>query len=406
MKHIVFVCQVFYPDSGATSQLFTDVFRALSRDDGIRVSVITGFPYKMFDHHAMALPRYEQFGDIDIYRCGLNIDTKKNRVFRALAYVTFLLHAAWKLIRLRQVDTVFGVTNPPFLAIMLWLTSYISRFSYDFMFLDIYPEGAIRLQMISETSILTRIWVWLNKRGYQRANRLAVLGRDMIPLLTGNYGVPEEKIVYIPHWSSVQVDRPLAFEDSPMVSRLNVQDKFVVQYSGNMGIWNDIETLVRAAVRVQSNKYLQFVFIGGGFRRPPAQEMSEQLEVQNIIWHDFVPREELTESLAACHVSLISLNTGLEGIAVPSKLYGILASGRAIVAQVPRGSEIALVVEEEGCGLVVEPGDVEGLASALVYLSERPEMVREMGERAFAAYCSKYTLDHAVQAFKSFLHIQ
>jgi glycosyltransferase involved in cell wall biosynthesis len=76
------------------------------------------------------------------------------------------------------------------------------------------------------------------------------------------------------------------------------------------------------------------------------------------------------------------------------------------VAQVPRGSEIALVVEEEGCGLVVEPGDVEGLASALVYLSERPEMVREMGERAFAAYCSKYTLDHAVQAFKSFLHIQ
>jgi glycosyltransferase involved in cell wall biosynthesis len=402
MNHIIFVCQVFYPDSGATSQLFTHLFRRLSRE-GVQVTVISGYPYKLPPGYHGTLPRHEQVDGIDISRCGLNIDTRRNFVFRALAYATFLLHAAWKLLRLKPDDYVFGVTNPPFLAIILWLTSRFSHFRYDYMLHDINPEGMIRLGMMDVFSPITRFWMVLNRQGYMHAGRLAVLGRDMVPLLQRNYDIAPDRIHYIPNWSPVDIVCPLTFHENSMVERLKLQHAFVVQYSGNMGLWNDMDTLVRMAAQLRDEQpHIQFLFIGGGFRRPPAEQLAQQLGATNIIWHDYVALEELPVSLAACHVALISLNSGLGGVAVPCKIYGILATGRAILAQVPRESEIAYVVQEEACGLVVEPGDVAGLVGALHQLASNPELVQQMGERAFQAYRTKYTLDHAVTTFRDF----
>ena len=113
-----------------------------------------------------------------------------------------------------------------------------------------------------------------------------------------------------------------------------------------------------------------------------------------------MPLEQLRESLSTCHVALISLREGFEGVAVPSKLYGILASGRAIIAHVPRESEVAYVVEEERCGLVVDPGDADGVRTAILDLAADPERVQEMGERAFEAYCTKYRQEQAIRAFR------
>ena len=94
----------------------------------------------------------------------------------------------------------------------------------------------------------------------------------------------------------------------------------MVQYSGNMGLWHDIENFVLAAKRLEEKPHIQFVFIGGGRRRNQAELLASELGCANIQWHDFVKLEDLSESLAACHVSLISLRAGLEGVAVPCKL--------------------------------------------------------------------------------------
>ena len=91
-----------------------------------------------------------------------------------------------------------------------------------------------------------------------------------------------------------------------------------------------------AAKKLEGEKHIQFVFIGDGRRKNEAKELASVLRCKNVQWHEFVELEDLPESLAACHVSLISLHSDLEGVAVPCKLYGILASGRAVVAQVQK----------------------------------------------------------------------
>lgn len=397
MKEIVFISQAFYPDTQATSQLFTDLLEHIVGDE-VQVTVICGFPSERKDLEAHG--RYENLAGVRIYRCGLNINMKRNHATRALSYASFLLHAAWRIYRFRHKDIIFGVTVPTFLVILLGGLAATTGLKYQYMLLDIYPEGLLGLGTLKPHSTLARVWMGLNRMGYHRAEVLPVLGRDMIPLLQKNYGLSRDKFVYIPHWSSVEVPEPQPFATNELARELGLQEKFVVQYSGNMGMWHDMESFVRAAERLRHQGNIHFLFIGKGARRQAAQELSESLNLRNITWLDFMPRSQLAQSLACCHVALISLRQGLEGVAVPSKLYGILASGRAIVAQVPRESEVAYAVTEEECGLVVEPDNVDQLVQALQRLAGDEAMVTSMGQRAFAAYKSKYTVEQAVAAFR------
>jgi glycosyltransferase involved in cell wall biosynthesis len=145
---------------------------------------------------------------------------------------------------------------------------------------------------------------------------------------------------------------------------------------------------------------IHFLFIGAGIKRAGAEKLAGGLQLRNITWLPYQNRDDLRDSLACCHVALISQREGLEGVAVPCKLYGILASARPVVAQVPQASETALVVKEEECGVVVRPNDPQALADAIVTLVRDPKRSAAMGQRGFAAYRAKYTLEKAVETFE------
>lgn len=400
MKRVIFVSLDFYPDDQAASQLFVDLLLRLA-GEGVAITVLCGFPMGTSTGYSGRVPRSENLHGIEIIRCGFQVKDKRRLLLRAILYTSFLVHAWWRLVRLGRNSLVFGVTSPPFNAQLLWAASWVGRFPYQYMFLDIYPEALCALGRLHPRSLLARGWRFLNRLSYRRATALAVLGRDMIPLLERHYGIHPNRITYIPHWSAVEVEEPIPFSQTPLARRLGIQDKFVVQYSGNMGLLHDMETLVRAAHRLRDDAHIHFLFIGKGRRRRAAEALARELDVPNITWLDFVPRARLPETLSCCHAALISLRQGMEGVAVPSKLYGILAFGRAVLAQVPRESEIAYVVEEERCGLMVEPGDVEELARAIRSLASNPELTRQMSANARRAYRSKYTIEQAVGAFKA-----
>lgn len=394
---IVFLCLVFHPDTSASSILFTDLFRRLAAD-GTPVRVLCGFPSK--DGAVGAVPRRERFGEIEIVRCGLRIEGKRSLLSRAIVYSSFLLHAGWKILRLGDGATVLGGTDPPFTAAALWLLSCLRRFTYQCILLDAYPDGLVALGRLDARSPLTRLWRLLNRLSYRRAERVLVIGRDMIDLLHRTYGLDPGEITYIPHWGTAEVESAGEMSREALLDRLGLGEKFVVQYSGNMGLWHDIETLVHAAELLRDDPRIHFLFIGKGMRRAGAEQLSRRLGLANVTWLDFMPRERLPETLAGCDVALISFRAGLEGVAVPSKLYGILASGRAVLAQAPGDSEVARVVIEERCGVVVPPGDACTLAGAVRSLVTDPEGVRAMGRRAREAYHANYTLDRAVERFE------
>ena len=396
MNKINFICQVFYPDTQATSQLFTPLMEELVKS-GYHVEVYCGYPNNRL--LGKALPRHEVRNGVSIRRCGLNLATKKGLVSRALAYATFLADVFFQLVKAPSGRINFGVTNPPFVSWILYLIKFFRGHEYHFMFLDLHPEGLVALGKLNEHSMLVSIWMYLNRLSYRCADGLIVLGRDMGEKLSGAYQIEPSRFIYIPHWSASSSFKPISFESSSYTRKLGIQDKFVIQYSGNMGLWHDIDTFVRAAHLLMDHERIRFVFIGGGIRLEPAKKLASNLKVNNIEWHDYVPLDNLSDSLASCHIALISLNSGLEGVAVPCKLYGILSSGRMVVAQVPKYCEVDIVLNESFSGITVEPGDHQTLAQVLLMLSNDIDFVQRSSVNALNVYREKYQLKNAVQNF-------
>lgn len=329
--HIVFLCQIFYPDTQSTSQLFTDLFGAL-KDEGLKITVVTG---AVRGKDGSKLSGREQIGNLEIRRTGLAFNYRRNLFLRGIHYLAYLSGSALQLWKLRKCDLVFGVTNPPFMPVWLWLLNRLFVRRYQILLSDIFPEGLVALGKLGPGHFVTRLWRWANRHALREAEQVLVLGRDMAELVAKGYHVLDSKIRYVPHWSSFEADSPISVGETRLVRQLGLQGKFLVQYSGNMGLWHDIERIVLAANELRSEPSIHFLMIGGGMRRGGAEELSRKLELPNMTWLPLQLLESLQDSLSCCHLALISQRDGLQGIAVPCKLYGILASGRGILAVVP-----------------------------------------------------------------------
>jgi colanic acid biosynthesis glycosyl transferase WcaI len=401
MNNIVLVSQVFHPSTCATSSLLTELALSLQAENN-QITVICGFPNEI---ECQTTERHENFNGIDIYHCGIRINSKAGLWQRLVSYLFYLVHATWKLIFFREKNIVIGVTNPPFLSIFLMVVSLITGHAYYFIMHDVYPEGLIAVGRLKEKSWIVKIWQKLNQFSYNRSKKVVVLGRDMRDLLIKNYALDPKKIEYIPNWSLTTTPELIPFEKNDLARELGIQDKFVVQYSGNMGLWHDIDTFIRAAAQLSANPAIQFLFVGNGIRKQKAHKLAQSLKLTNIIWMGFASKDQLGTSLTCAHVALISLNTGLEGIAVPSKLYGILGSGRAILAQVPAKSEVAYTIIEEECGFVIPPGDVDELVSRIRQLELDRDLTSKMGLQSFHACKSKYTIESITKKFQGILEI-
>ena len=225
----------------------------------------------------------------------------------------------------------------------------------------------------------------------------------MHSILKIDYKINSKHIFYCPHWSSKDIKMPVKFEDSILVKKWSLEKNFVVQYSGNMGLWHDIDTIIHTANLLKEFKNIKFLMIGDGIKKHHAQTLSKRLNLQNIIWKPFVDYSLLDQSLAASHISIISLKESLKGVAVPSKLYGILASGRAILAQVPKKSEIHLTIKDHNCGEIVKTNSPQDLAEKIKNLYINKNRIKIYAENSFIVYKQKYTLSEAVKNIEKIL---
>jgi|SRR5580698_6879845 glycosyltransferase involved in cell wall biosynthesis len=395
--HIVIVCQVFFPDTQSTSELLTSLLRDFS-DSPLKFTVITAYTE---NEKSGQSPRREYIGNLEIRRTGIKMRYRGSILRRGLHYLCYMSGASIELVRLRKASLVFGVTNPPFTPVWLWSLSKLFLGRYQVMLQDIYPEGLIAVGKLKSRSIVSRLWRHFNGLALNEADKIFVLGRDMRELVRSHYSVGITKIVYIPHWSIVPPATPIAPESATLMGRLDLKDKFVVQYSGNMGLWHDIDCIIRAAARLTNRNDIHFLLIGDGLRLQHAKRLASALGIRNLTWLPFQENRELHDSLSSCHLALVSQREGLQGIAVPCKLYGIMAVGRAILAMVPSGSEIDLVVREENCGHVVSPGDDDALATAILELAANRPMLQQMGLNSYNAFQRKYTVSRAKTKFEA-----
>ncbi|MEO2032108.1 MAG: glycosyltransferase family 4 protein, partial [Planctomycetaceae bacterium] len=261
---------------------------------------------------------------------------------------------------------------------------------------DIYPDVAVALGKVSNNWAIRRLRKSLFDI-YRRCDRMVVLSSDMKSLLLDS-GIPDERVAIIPNWADTHKIVPVE-SDNRFRERFGLQDKFVVMYSGNLGLTQRLEEFVDAAAILREDPRIQFIFVGQGARKKDLQQQVDDLGLSNVMFCDYQPLDELSHSLSAGDLHLVPLTAELSRCLMPSKLYGILAAGRPFLTNAPKTSELYGVTKSQDVGFTVEAGSPELIAQAVRAASNDRVGLKEMGQRARRLAEEQYSKIRSITAF-------
>lgn len=353
--------------------------------DGYKVRVITAPPYypdwKM--QAGFETSRYvtsDLAANTRITRCPIWIPRRVTGLTRLIHLASFALSSLPVMLRQAfwRPNVVVVVVPALFCAPAAWLTArlcgarvwlHVQDFEVDAAFdLGILKSASLRELVLLAESLLLR-----------RFDRVSTISPRMVERLLSK-GVAPNRAVLFPNWvdtGQIQpLDRASTFRDELGISA----DTCIVLYAGNMGEKQGLETLLQAAASLAPEKSIQFVMCGAGAARDRLYERYASLA--NIRWLPVQPLERLNDLLNLADIHALPQRADVADLVMPSKLTGMLASGRPVIAGAAPGTQVADVVGR--CGLVVPPDDAEAFAAAIQSLAAAPVQRREMGHRARA----------------------
>ena len=386
--HVAFFNRSFYPDTTATSQLLTDLCEDLVREHGCRVSVVAGMPLlpSTAGAHARGVLTRETHHGIEILRARGTRFPKKRIAGRVANYLTYFMSACYAGLRLDRPDIVVALTDPPIIGLAAWLSGRRFGAPLVMAFKDLFPEVTVLIDDFHSDSV-NAVLQGVNKFLVRRAACNVALGETMRQRLIENKGAPPERTTIIADWADTTAVAP-GPKRNPFSEAHGLADKFVVMHSGNIGLSQSLETLVEAAALLRDVPDLRVVFVGEGVKKADLQARAQALGLTNVVFLPFTPKERLGESFATADVFVISLQKGLAGYIVPSKLYGILAAGRPYVAAVEESCEVAALTRTHRCGRLAEPGNARDLADQVLAFYGDRAMAAEASASIAAAWCA------------------
>ncbi|HET6618167.1 MAG TPA: glycosyltransferase family 4 protein [Gemmatimonadota bacterium] len=384
---ILFVNQHYWPDVAATGQILSDLTEFLVAE-GYEVGVLCsrgGYEGGRVDAPAREIRR-----GVRVMRVASPGLGRRSHAGRLVDYAAFLAQVAARLASRRRWDLVVLLTTPSMLAVSGWVAERVRGQRYAIWSMDVHPEIEVALGILPGAA--SRLLRPLDRASHERAEFVVALGSCMKDRLLAK-GIPEVLIRTIPVWSRKDELEPIDRRENALASELGIDDEFVIMYSGNAGLAHRFDEVLQAIERLERDPGFEFVFIGGGPRKP--EILAGANGRRNFRYLDYQPRGELTRSLSLGDVHLLTMRGDMAGLVVPVKLYGIMAAARPVVMIGPRESDSARTIERERIGAVIDPeelgtGASEKLVETLRTMRGDPEERRAMGLRARAAFLERY----------------
>lgn len=400
VTRVVFVNRYFFPDQSATSRMLSDLaFRLAER--GVSVAVVTS--RQLYEDPRAALAAREVINGVSVYRVSTATRGRARLFGRALDYSSFHVAAGIELLKvLSRGDVVVAKTDPPLISLVVSRAAAVRGAVLVNWLQDLFPEVAGVLTPGLIPTWLEHLLIAARNGSLRRAAMNVVLGEGMHKRLLAS-GIAPQCIKVIPNWADPATVAPQPSETSATRQRLGLAGRFVIGYSGNLGRAHEFDTLIGAARLLRAERQFAFLITGAGAKADALREVVRAEGLDSFFFQGYQPAELLSDSLAAADVHFVSLLPALEGLIVPSKIYGILAAGRPALFIGDTSGDLAQILTAAGCGIAVAVGDCAGLAAQLTALRDAPARVRSMGIKARELALSRYTSEHAVSDWLEFL---
>jgi colanic acid biosynthesis glycosyl transferase WcaI len=376
----ILLLNLYYPpDTSATAQMACTVVDTVSVHH--RVTVLCGRPsYDPSERRVWRLYQTEAIGLVRVIRAGSTAFPRFNMKKRLLNYLSYVALAVPRALFL-DCDAVLAMTDPPLQGIVGAFVATLKRKPYVYNIRDLYPDMAVGGDIV-RSGLLVRVWEKLHRWALRRAQHVIVLGEDMRSRIVAK-GVDPSRVVVIRDGAEVfPPEKLLPPPDPEVVRAIRGGFSFVLLHAGNLGFYGAWNTLITAA-RKLSSEGVCLVFVGSGAQRPAVEAAAAGSD--NIRFFDFFPSGKIPSVLAAGDAHVVTVKRGLEGVVVPSKMYGILAAGKPIVAVAPIETDVVSLGMEHCFAVAADPDKPAELVNVVRGLMADVRKLRTMGQAARAA---------------------
>jgi glycosyltransferase involved in cell wall biosynthesis len=320
--------------------------------------LITG---KLFKEENTELDSYASLDKIVRYN-------KSSSFQRIYTWLTATIQILFKILFKYRKEELFIVSNPPFATLL----PLFFKNKFSLLIFDIYPDILISHKMLKENSFIAIRWKKANKKVYNKATTIFTISEGMADNLS-KY-TDRKKIKVIPNWSNTSFLKPIDKAKNPFIKANQMENKFIVLYSGNMGLTHDIETIINIADKLREEKEILFLLIGEGEKKRKIEKMIENLGLKNCLMLPFQKTEILPFSLGSADIGIVSLDNASSLLSVPSKTYGLMAVGTTLLCIGDKASELGKLTEKYQLGETFDKNAVNAIASFILEVRNNKDL--------------------------------
>lgn len=363
-KRMLIYAHYYYPDVASTGQILTDLAEGLKDDFYITViCTVPSYGGKITRHYRLHKYYYEDINGVEVIRVRVPEFKKNSKISRLFNITSYFFAAISATFKTGHQDYVYAMSQPPILGGMLGVIGKrIKKAKLIYNIQDFNPEQIMAVNYVKNKIILNTVMA-IDKHSCKKSDKIIVVGRDMKETLKKRFSKPP-KHVCINNWIDEEHIIPLGKDNKNVIElckSFGVEGKFVLMYSGNIGLYYDLLNLIKVFEKFKDNEKIAFVFVGAGSIKDNLREYVDKHGMTNVVFVPYQDKEHLVYSLNVADVHLVVNAKGIKGVSVPSKLYGVMAAGKPVLGILEEGTEARCIVEESGCGLVASPGDYESI---------------------------------------------
>ena len=282
---------------------------------------------------------------------------KNSTLRRLLSWTGAFLHLLFVVWFRGRNCELFLVSNPP-------LTTFIPLFTkkkYSILIYDLYPDSLFSQGFVKRESFVARWWSKKNRKVFAKANHVFTISDDM-KRTVAQY-IDETKISVVYNWAHNEHLMPVAKAENSFLKEHGLADKFIVLYSGNMGMTHDIDVLADVANELKENTAIHFLFIGEGAKKEIIEKEIADYQLTNCTVLPFQPLEVLPYSMGAADIAVVTTDANQTGLSVPSKTYSYLSVGAVLLCLADKNSELGRMVVDNNIGACFNRSELDEMVS-------------------------------------------
>ena len=283
------------------------------------------------------------------------------------------------------------VSNPPINV----FTFKITKRDYAYLIYDLYPQVLVKNNLIGTSSWLYNYWMRLNKKMFDNAKHIFTLSDGMKANLKYISGHQEVKVV--PVWTNTTFFKDIPREENSFIKNNQLEGKFIVGYSGNLGKTHPVEKIIEIAEFLQNTNDIQFLIIGEGEKKLMLEKIQAQKKLPNLKILDFQATKLFPHVLAAMDIGVVTLEINATDLSVPSKTFDLMSAGKPILSIASNDSELAAIIATNHIGQNFDENtSIKQMAAYILKLKSNLDLYQEISENSKRSSL-KYSQENAKQ---------